>query len=80
MTGINASGPLDREFRASFTARDLSVHRIGRQIDLAWPRDRSFIDENLLEEVFILQGCECAGQFFCAQMHKPFHSVPESDE
>src|ERR1035437_129557 len=61
-------------------AGDLSVHGIRRQIDLAWPRDGTVINENPLEKLYIPQRCECARQFFLAQPHTSLQSVFELDK
>src|SRR5674476_1083040 len=61
-------------------AGDLSVHSIRRQIDLAWPRDRAVINENLLEKLHISQRRECTRQIFPPQAHTSLQSVFELDK
>ena len=42
-------------------AGDSGVHCIRRQIDLSRPRNRAAINEDLLEELHVTQGCEDTG-------------------
>ena len=42
-------------------AGDSRVHCIRRQIDLSRPRNRAAINEDLLEELHVTQGCEDTG-------------------
>src|ERR1017187_587315 len=61
-------------------AGDSRVHCIRRQIDLSRPRNRAAINEDVLEELHVTQGCEDTGQFFWTQAHSPSQSVLESNK
>jgi hypothetical protein len=39
---------------------DLSIHGVGRQIDLTGPRNRTIFNEHLTEELLIPEWSECA--------------------
>ena len=52
-------------------AGDLGVHGIRRQIDLARPRNRAVVNEDLLEELYIGQRRQRTGQLIWLQPHAP---------
>lgn len=51
--------------------RDLDVHRIRRQIDVAGPDDGAAVEEDLREESDVPEWRERAGQFLRAQLQMP---------
>ena len=54
--------------------RDLSVHGVGREVDLAWSGDGAAVDEDLFEEFAVSQRREHPGQLFPVQSHATGHS------
>ena len=58
--------------RATLTlVRDLSVHCVRRQIDLARPSYSPAVNENLLKKLRVQKGRKRTRQLFSAQLHTP---------
>jgi len=48
--------------RFTLLGRDLGVHRVGSEFDVAGPGDGTVVDEDLREELLVPQWGECAGE------------------
>ncbi len=74
---LDPARAMDRGLRPALTraaltlVRDLSVHCVRRQIDLARPSYSPAVNENLLKKLRVQKGRKRTRQLFSAQLHTP---------